>query len=84
MIRKAVVPVAGFGTRLLPITKAQPKEMLPVVNKPIVQYVVEDLIEAGIKNILFVTGKGKQAIENHFDVNFELECKLESSGKSEL
>jgi len=84
MVRKAVIPVAGFGTRLLPITKAQPKEMLPVVNKPIVQYVVEDLIEAGIKNILFVTGKGKQAIENHFDVNFELECKLESSGKSEL
>lgn len=84
MIRKAVIPVAGFGTRLLPITKAQPKEMLPVVNKPIVQYVVEDLVEAGVKDILFVTGKGKQAIENHFDVNYELECKLEKSGKYEL
>ncbi|WP_456418789.1 UTP--glucose-1-phosphate uridylyltransferase GalU [Methanocaldococcus infernus] len=81
MINKAVIPVAGFGTRLLPITKAQPKEMLPVVNKPIVQYVVEDLVEAGVKNILFVTGKGKQAIENHFDANYELECKLEKSGK---
>lgn len=84
MIKKAVIPVAGFGTRLLPITKAQPKEMLPVVNKPIVQYVVEDLVEAGIKNILFVTGKGKQAIENHFDINYELECKLKDSNKGEL
>ncbi|CAB3290083.1 Putative UTP--glucose-1-phosphate uridylyltransferase [Methanocaldococcus lauensis] len=84
MIKKAVIPVAGFGTRLLPITKAQPKEMLPVVNKPIVQYVVEDLVEAGIKNILFVTGKGKQAIENHFDINYELECKLKDSNKYDL
>ncbi|WP_456473131.1 UTP--glucose-1-phosphate uridylyltransferase GalU [Methanocaldococcus sp.] len=84
MIKKAVIPVAGFGTRLLPITKAQPKEMLPVVNKPIVQYVVEDLVEAGIKNILFVTGKGKQAIENHFDINYELECKLKNSNKYDL
>ncbi|WP_457611648.1 UTP--glucose-1-phosphate uridylyltransferase GalU [Methanocaldococcus sp.] len=84
MIKKAVIPVAGFGTRLLPITKAQPKEMLPVVNKPIVQYVVEDLVEAGVNNILFVTGKGKQAIENHFDANYELECKLERSGKTKI
>ncbi|NPA62363.1 MAG: UTP--glucose-1-phosphate uridylyltransferase GalU [Methanococci archaeon] len=84
MVKKAVIPVAGFGTRLLPITKAQPKEMLPVVNKPIVQYVVEDLVDAGIKDILFITGKGKQAIENHFDVNYELECKLEKSGKLDL
>ncbi|ENN96270.1 UTP-glucose-1-phosphate uridylyltransferase [Methanocaldococcus villosus KIN24-T80] len=84
MVKKAIIPVAGFGTRLLPITKAQPKEMLPVVNKPIVQYVVEDLVEAGVKNILFVTGKGKQAIENHFDINYELECKLKASGKNSL
>ncbi|MDK2789607.1 MAG: UTP--glucose-phosphate uridylyltransferase [Methanothermococcus sp.] len=83
MIKKAIIPAAGFGTRLLPITKAQPKEMLPVVGKPIIQYVVEDLAEAGIDNILMVTGKGKQAIENHFDKNFELEEKLKKDGKNE-
>ncbi|WP_423793161.1 UTP--glucose-1-phosphate uridylyltransferase GalU [Methanocaldococcus indicus] len=84
MVRKAIIPVAGFGTRLLPLTKAQPKEMLPVVDKPVVQYVVEDLVSAGVNNILFVTGKGKQAIENHFDKNYELECKLKESNKLDL
>ena len=73
MIKKAVVPVAGFGTRLLPITKAQPKEMLPVVGKPIIQYVVEYLADAGVGDVLMVTGKGKQAIVNNFDKNLELE-----------
>lgn len=84
MIKKAVIPAAGFGTRLLPITKAKPKEMLTVVDKPIIQYVIEDLSSANVNNILIITGKGKSAIENHFDRNFELECKLEHSGKHEL
>lgn len=84
MVKKAVIPVAGFGTRVLPITKAQPKEMLPVVGKPIIQYVVENLIDAGVKNILMVTGKGKQAIVNHFDKNFELEERLRRDGKIRL
>ncbi len=84
MIKKAVIPAAGFGTRLLPITKAKPKEMLTVVDKPIIQYVIEDLANANIDDILIVTGKGKSAIENHFDRNFELECKLERSGKHDL
>ena len=83
-IRKGIVPAAGFGTRLLPMTKAQPKEMLCVVGKPIIQYVVEDLADAGVDNILIVTGKGKSAIENHFDRNFELEWKLKESGKYHL
>lgn len=83
-IRKAVIPAAGFGTRLLPITKAKPKEMLTVVDKPIIQYVIEDLSEAGVDNILIVTGRGKSAIENHFDKNADLECKLEKSGKLEI
>jgi len=84
MIKKAVVPVAGFGTRLLPITKAQPKEMLPVVGKPIIQYVVEYLADAGVGDVLMVTGKGKQAIVNHFDKNFELEERLKRDGKISL
>jgi len=84
MIKKAVIPAAGFGTRLLPITKAKPKEMLTVVGKPIIQYVIEDLADANVNNILIITGKGKSAIENHFDRNFELEYKLENSGKEEL
>ena len=84
MIKKAVIPAAGFGTRLLPITKAKPKEMLTVVGKPIIQYVIEDLADAGVDNILIVTGKGKSAIENHFDRNFELEDKLKNNGKQEL
>jgi len=81
---KAVVPVAGLGTRLLPATKSQPKEMLPVGRKPVVQYVVEELEDAGLTSILFVTGRGKTAIENHFDRDLELRRALETSGKREL
>lgn len=80
-IRKAVIPVAGFGTRFLPQTKAMPKEMLPLVDKPVVQYVVEELTRAGIEQIVFVTGWHKRAIEDHFDRHFELEAKLERGGK---
>jgi len=80
-IRKAVIPVAGLGTRFLPATKAQPKEMLPLVDKPVIQYVVEEAIHAGIENIILVTGRGKQAIENHFDVAFELEDALSRRGR---
>jgi UTP--glucose-1-phosphate uridylyltransferase len=82
-IRKAILPVAGFGTRFLPATKAQPKEMLPLVDKPIVQYLVEEAVKAGIEQIIFVTGKGKRAIEDHFDSHFELEYMLEQKGKEE-
>ena len=82
-IRKAVIPVAGLGTRFLPATKAQPKEMLPLVDKPVIQYVVEEAIHAGIENIVLVTGRGKQAIENHFDVAHELEETLDRRGKSD-
>lgn len=81
MIRKAVIPAAGFGTRLLPATKSQPKEMLPVVDRPVIQYVVEEAVEAGIKDILMIIGKGKRAIEEHFDRNFDLERELEEKGK---
>ncbi|ABR55964.1 UTP-glucose-1-phosphate uridylyltransferase [Methanococcus aeolicus Nankai-3] len=84
MIKKAVIPAAGFGTRLLPLTKAKPKEMLSVVDKPIIQYVIEDLADASVDNILIVTGKGKSAIENHFDRNYGLENKLKEGGKTEL
>ena len=80
-IRKAVIPAAGFGTRFLPATKAQPKEMLPVVDKPIIQYVVEDAVSAGIEDIVIVTGSSKRSIEDHFDYPFELEKRLELSGK---
>lgn len=80
-IRKAVIPAAGFGTRFLPATKAQPKEMLPVVDKPIIQYVVEDAVSAGIEDIIIVTGWSKRTIEDHFDYPFELEKRLEESGK---
>lgn len=80
-IRKAVIPVAGFGTRFLPATKAQPKEMLPLVDKPIIQYVVEDAVSAGIEDIILVTGWHKRNIEDHFDYPFELEKRLEESGK---
>ncbi|HQB50955.1 MAG TPA: sugar phosphate nucleotidyltransferase, partial [bacterium] len=69
-ITKAILPVAGFGTRFLPATKAQPKEMLPVVDKPAIQYLVEDAVAAGIEEIIFVTGRGKRAIEDHFDYSF--------------
>jgi UTP--glucose-1-phosphate uridylyltransferase len=83
-VRKAVFPAAGLGTRFLPATKAQPKEMLPIVDKPIIQYGVEEAIQSGIQNIIIVTGRGKSAIEDHFDVSFELENLLESRGKKEL
>lgn len=81
-IRKALIPAAGFGTRFLPQTKAMPKEMMPLVDKPIIQRVVEELVEAGIETIVVVTGYHKRSIEDHFDVNFELEQKLESAGKT--
>ncbi|OGY07870.1 MAG: hypothetical protein A2700_00510 [Candidatus Blackburnbacteria bacterium RIFCSPHIGHO2_01_FULL_44_64] len=80
-IRKAVIPVAGFGTRFLPQTKAMPKEMLPLVDKPIVQYVVENAVDAGIEQIILITGWHKRAIEDHFDTHFELEAKLAAAGK---
>jgi UTP--glucose-1-phosphate uridylyltransferase len=83
-IRKAVLPVAGLGTRFLPATKAQPKEMLPIVDKPLVQYAVEEVAASGIPMVVFVTGRGKQAIENHFDVSAELEHELAGRGKEEL
>ena len=80
-INKAVLPAAGLGTRFLPATKAQPKEMLPLVDKPLIQYVVEESVGAGITNVIIVTGRGKTAIEDHFDVSFELERFLEDKGK---
>jgi UTP--glucose-1-phosphate uridylyltransferase len=83
-IKKAIFVVAGFGTRFLPATKAQPKEMLPIVEKPIIQYLVEEAVDAGITEIVFVTGRGKQSIENHFDTSFELERILAQKGKTEL
>ena len=83
-IRKAVFPAAGLGTRFLPATKAQPKEMLPLVDKPIIQYGVEEAVASGVANIILVTGRGKNAIEDHFDVSVELETFLEARGKKEL
>ncbi len=83
-IKKAVFPVAGMGTRFLPATKANPKEMLPIVDKPLIQYAVEEAIEAGIDELIFVTSSSKRAIEDHFDSNFELEYTLEQKGKKEL
>jgi UTP--glucose-1-phosphate uridylyltransferase len=83
-VRKAVFPAAGLGTRFLPATKAQPKEMLPLVDKPIIQYGVEEALHSGIQNIIIVTGRGKSAIEDHFDVSFELEYQLESRNKKDL
>ena len=80
-VRKAVIPAAGFGTRFLPATKAQPKEMLPVVDKPIIQYVVEDAVSAGIEDIIIITGWSKRSIEDHFDYPYELEKRLEEAGK---
>ena len=82
-VRKAVIPAAGLGTRFLPATKAQPKEMLPVVDKPGIQYIVEDAVRAGIKDILIITSRGKSAIEDHFDRSLELEQHLEAAGKTE-
>ena len=80
-VRKAVLPVAGLGTRFLPATKAMPKEMLTVVDKPVVQYVVEEAVHAGITEIIFVTGRGKASIDNHFDRPYELVDTLEKRGK---
>lgn len=82
-VSKAVIPAAGFGTRFLPVTKAQPKEMMPVLDKPTIQYVVEEANESGIDDILIITGRGKQAIERHFDKSFELEEELEAAGKTD-
>lgn len=83
-VKKAIIPAAGMGTRFLPATKAMPKEMLPIVDKPTIQYIVEEAIESGIEDIIIVTGKTKRAIEDHFDSNFELEESLRKSGKFEL
>ena len=83
-IRKAVFPAAGLGTRFLPATKAQPKEMLPLVDKPIIQYVIEEAVAAGLTKIIIVTGRGKNAIEDHFDTSYELEKMLEARGKTDL
>lgn len=83
-VRKAIIPAAGLGTRFLPATKAMPKEMLPIVDKPTIQYIVEEAIESGIEDIIIVTGKGKRAIEDHFDNAFELEYSLAEKGKLEL
>ncbi|HUG87238.1 MAG TPA: UTP--glucose-1-phosphate uridylyltransferase GalU [Actinomycetota bacterium] len=82
-VRKAVIPAAGLGTRFLPATKAQPKEMLPVVDKPAIQYVVEEAVRSGLEDILIITGRGKRTIEDHFDRSFELEHFLEQGGKHE-
>src|SRR5260221_12594175 len=83
-VRKAVFPVAGFGARILPATKAMPKEMLPVVDKPLIQYAIEEAKAAGIDEFYFVTGRAKSAIEDHFDVAFELEATLRERGRTEL
>ena len=82
-IRKAVIPVAGYGTRFLPATKAQPKEMLPLIDKPVIQFIVEEFVAAGIEEIVLVTSSNKRAIEDHFDRSFELESRLEKDGKLE-
>ncbi|WPM31434.1 UTP--glucose-1-phosphate uridylyltransferase GalU [Hydrogenobacter sp. T-2] len=83
-VRKAVLPVAGWGTRFLPATKAMPKEMFPIIDKPVIQFIVEECLEAGIDNIIFVTGRHKRPIEHHFDINTDLEKHLEQCGKTEL
>lgn len=83
-VRKAIIPAAGLGTRFLPATKAMPKEMLPIVDKPTIQYIVEEAIESGIEDIIIVTGKGKRAIEDHFDHSFELEQNLLEKGKYDM
>src|SRR4029453_6222842 len=83
-VTKAIFPVAGLGTRSLPATKALPKEMLPIVDKPLMQYAVEEAYAPGIRQMIFVTGRDKRAIEGHFDLAFELEDALEKSGKAEL
>jgi len=84
MVKKAVIPAAGLGTRFLPVTKAQPKEMLPIIDTPTIQYVVQEAVDSGIDDILIISGKGKRAIEDHFDRNFELEAKLGNNDDSSL
>ena len=83
-IRKAVFPAAGLGTRFLPATKASPKEMLPLVDKPLIQYVIEEAVASGVESILIVTGRDKTPIENHFDISFELEQLLKEKGKDAM
>jgi UTP--glucose-1-phosphate uridylyltransferase len=83
-VRKAVFPVAGLGTRFLPATKASPKEMLPIVDKPLIQYAVEEAVEAGVDTLIFITGRNKRAIEDHFDKAYELETELEKAGKTKM
>lgn len=83
-IKKAVIPAAGLGTRFLPATKAQPKEMLPIVDKPTIQYIIEECVQSGIEEILIITGRNKKCIEDHFDKSVELELELESNGKQEM
>lgn len=83
-VRKAIIPAAGLGTRFLPATKAQPKEMLPIVDKPTIQYIIEEAVEAGIQDIIVVTGRNKRSIEDHFDRSIELELELEKSGKQDM
>ena len=83
-VQTAVFPVAGLGTRFLPATKASPKEMLPIVDKPLIQYAVEEAWAAGVRNMVFVTGRSKRAIEDHFDTAYELESELQAAGKNEL
>jgi UTP--glucose-1-phosphate uridylyltransferase len=83
-VRKAVIPAAGLGTRFLPVTKAQPKEMLPIVDKPTLQYIIEEAVKSGVEEILIITGRNKKSIEDHFDKSVELELELEQKGKTEL
>lgn len=83
-VRKAIIPAAGLGTRFLPATKAQPKEMLPIVDKPTLQYIIEEAVDSGIEEILIITGRNKKSIEDHFDRSIELELELEKAGKNEL
>ena len=83
-VRKAIIPAAGLGTRFLPATKAQPKEMLPIVDKPTIQYIIEEAVEAGIQDIIIVTGRNKRSIEDHFDRSIELELELEKGKKQEM
>jgi UTP--glucose-1-phosphate uridylyltransferase len=83
-VKKAIIPAAGLGTRFLPATKAQPKEMLPIVDKPTIQYIVEEAVASGIEDIMIISGRGKRAIEDHFDTSYELEVRLAENGKSEL
>ena len=83
-VRKAIIPAAGLGTRFLPATKAQPKEMLPIVDKPTLQYIIEEAVNSGIEEILIITGRNKTSIEDHFDKSVELEMALEKSGKMDM